>query len=103
MKELRKIQDDKRAKEQAVNSLESFIYETQEKLYEEEYEACSLEEDRDAIRANLSEASDWIYDVDADANATVSIVCCDGRVKGHEKQNVFYTFNLYLTTWDSVG
>lgn len=71
LKELRKIQDAKRAKEHAVNNLESFIYETQEKLYQEDYEACSLEEERELIKANLSEASDWIYDVDADANATV--------------------------------
>lgn len=73
LKDLRRIQEAKRAKEQAVNNLESFIYETQEKLYEEEYLVCSLEEERDLIRANLSEASDWVYDVDADANATVRV------------------------------
>ncbi|XP_071842320.1 hypoxia up-regulated protein 1-like isoform X2 [Apostichopus japonicus] len=71
LKDLRRIQEAKRAKEQAVNNLESFIYETQEKLYEDEYLVCSLEEERDLIRANLSEASDWVYEVDADTNATV--------------------------------
>ncbi|XP_033641223.1 hypoxia up-regulated protein 1-like [Asterias rubens] len=71
LKELRKREEERIAKEQAMNSLESFIYSMQEKLYEEEYEKCSTEAQREKISTKLREASDWLYEVEDDAFHTV--------------------------------
>lgn len=72
LKELKKKEEAKVEKEKALNKLESFIYETQEKLYDETYEECSVEEERETIRTSLSEASDWLYEQPDDAEASVS-------------------------------
>ena len=64
IKELKKKDEEKLKLEKAQNELESFIINTQEKLYEEEWEKCSTEENREEIRTKLSEASDWLYEVD---------------------------------------
>ncbi|XP_069750773.1 hypoxia up-regulated protein 1 isoform X2 [Narcine bancroftii] len=46
--------------EKAANSLEAFIFETQDKLYQEEYQLVSTQDERDQISAKLSEASNWL-------------------------------------------
>ncbi|GFY46406.1 hypoxia up-regulated protein 1 [Trichonephila inaurata madagascariensis] len=48
------------AKAKAKNSLESFIVETKDKLYNEEYEKASTDKERTNILQKLSEASDWL-------------------------------------------
>lgn len=46
----------------AFNDLESYVIDIEAKLWEEVYEACSTEEEREKIRAKCSEVSDWLYD-----------------------------------------
>ncbi|CAG0888377.1 unnamed protein product [Cyprideis torosa] len=48
--------------ESSRNSLESFVLEVQEKLYEDDFEKCSTEEEREKLRAACSEISDWLYE-----------------------------------------
>ena len=36
----------------------------QDKLYQEDYEKCSTEEERTQLQANFSAASDWLYEQD---------------------------------------
>ena len=50
--------------EKAQNELESFIISSQEKLYDDLWQKCSTEEERENIAAKLSAASDWLYEVD---------------------------------------
>ncbi|XP_068023954.1 hypoxia up-regulated protein 1 isoform X2 [Melanerpes formicivorus] len=63
---MKKLQDltvrdlEKQEREKSANSLESFIFETQDKLYQEEYQFVSTEEQRDDISKKLSEASNWM-------------------------------------------
>ncbi|NXG93211.1 HYOU1 protein, partial [Stercorarius parasiticus] len=63
---MKKLQDltvrdlEKQEREKSANSLESFIFETQDKLYQEEYQFVSTEEQRDEISKKLSEASSWV-------------------------------------------
>uniref|UniRef100_A0A8V5HC86 Hypoxia up-regulated protein 1 n=1 Tax=Melopsittacus undulatus TaxID=13146 RepID=A0A8V5HC86_MELUD len=63
---LKKLQDltvrdlEKQEREKSANSLESFIFETQDKLYQEEYQFVSTEEQREEIYKKLSEASSWM-------------------------------------------
>eukprot|EP00058_Branchiostoma_floridae_P024583 XP_002610073.1 hypothetical protein BRAFLDRAFT_125669 [Branchiostoma floridae] len=59
-------------KAKALNTLESYIVDMQDKLYQEEYEACAVEEERDQIRARLSEMSDWLYE-DESESATPAV------------------------------
>ncbi|NXU59802.1 HYOU1 protein, partial [Turnix velox] len=63
---MKKLQDltvrdlEKQEREKSANSLESFIFETQDKLYQEEYQLVSTEEQREEIAKKLSEASSWM-------------------------------------------
>lgn len=53
------------------NELESFIFDTQDKLYQEIYEKCSTDEEREKIRTKFSEVSDWLYEQEEDAERKV--------------------------------
>lgn len=56
---------EKKEREAALNSLESFIYDKQDKLYEEGgYKETLSEEDREKFSASLSAASDFLWDVE---------------------------------------
>ncbi|XP_074833041.1 hypoxia up-regulated protein 1 [Carettochelys insculpta] len=63
---MKKLQDltirdlEKQEREKSANSLEAFIFETQDKLYQEEYQFVSTEEEREEISRKLSEASNWM-------------------------------------------
>ncbi|KAL8173441.1 UNVERIFIED_CONTAM: Hypoxia up-regulated protein 1 [Gekko kuhli] len=63
---IKKLQDltardlEKQERERSANSLEAFIFETQDKLYQEEYQLVSSEAEREGIFQKLSEASTWM-------------------------------------------
>ncbi|XP_053126053.1 hypoxia up-regulated protein 1 isoform X2 [Hemicordylus capensis] len=63
---IKKLQDltardlEKQERERSANSLEAFIFETQDKLDQEEYRFVSTEEEREEISKKLSEASSWM-------------------------------------------
>ncbi|CAM2107816.1 unnamed protein product [Caretta caretta] len=63
---VKKLQDltvrdlEKQEREKSANSLEAFIFETKDKLYQEEYQFVSTEEQREEISRKLSEASNWM-------------------------------------------
>uniref|UniRef100_A0ABI7ZPM6 Hypoxia up-regulated protein 1 n=1 Tax=Felis catus TaxID=9685 RepID=A0ABI7ZPM6_FELCA len=65
---VQKLQDltsrdlEKQEREKAANSLEAFIFETQDKLYQPEYQEVSTEEQREEISGKLSAASAWLED-----------------------------------------
>uniref|UniRef100_L7M9E8 Hypoxia up-regulated protein 1 n=1 Tax=Rhipicephalus pulchellus TaxID=72859 RepID=L7M9E8_RHIPC len=50
----------KLARDHARNALESFLHETKDKMYSEEYEKASTEVERQNIIAKLTEGSDWL-------------------------------------------
>lgn len=50
----------KLARDHARNALESFLHETKDKMYSEEYEKASTEVERQNIIAKLTEDSDWL-------------------------------------------
>nr|XP_060643609.1 hypoxia up-regulated protein 1 [Anolis sagrei ordinatus] len=51
---------EKQEREKSANSLEAFVFETQDKLYQEEYQFVSTEEEREEIAKKLSEVSSWM-------------------------------------------
>uniref|UniRef100_A0A8C3WNR0 Hypoxia up-regulated protein 1 n=1 Tax=Catagonus wagneri TaxID=51154 RepID=A0A8C3WNR0_9CETA len=53
---------EKQEREKVANSLEAFIFETQDKLYQPEYQEVSTEEQREDISGKLSAASSWLED-----------------------------------------
>ncbi|XP_029813132.1 hypoxia up-regulated protein 1 isoform X1 [Suricata suricatta] len=65
---VQKLQDltsrdlEKQEREKAANSLEAFIFETQDKLYQPEYREVSTEEQREEISGKLGAASAWLED-----------------------------------------
>ncbi|KAI3373683.1 hypothetical protein L3Q82_021961 [Scortum barcoo] len=50
----------KQEREKTLNSLEAFIFETQDKLYQEDFQLVVSEEEKEQISAKLSEASEWM-------------------------------------------
>ncbi|XP_061557914.1 hypoxia up-regulated protein 1 [Phycodurus eques] len=52
----------KQVREKMLNSLEAFIFETQDKLYQEDYQLVVTEEEREQISSKLNEASVWMDD-----------------------------------------
>lgn len=67
---LRQREQEKRATAEAKNGLEAYIYATKDKLEDAEgVVKVSTEEQRDAFRAELSEAEDWLYMDGADSSA----------------------------------
>nr|XP_040038748.1 hypoxia up-regulated protein 1 [Gasterosteus aculeatus aculeatus] len=50
----------KQEREKSLNSLEAFIFETQDKLYQEDYQQVVSEEEKEQISSKLSEASEWM-------------------------------------------
>jgi hypoxia up-regulated 1 len=52
----------RKAREEARNHLEAFVYRIQDFLYDDTVELVSTEEDRENLREHLSAASDWLYE-----------------------------------------
>lgn len=50
----------KQEREKTLNSLEAFIFETQDKLYQEDYQWVVTEEEQEQISAKLKEVSEWM-------------------------------------------
>ncbi|CAN9501396.1 unnamed protein product [Ophioblennius macclurei] len=50
----------KQEREKTLNSLEAFIFETQDKLYQEEYQQVVSKEEQEQISVKLREASEWM-------------------------------------------
>uniref|UniRef100_H3CT55 Hypoxia up-regulated protein 1 n=1 Tax=Tetraodon nigroviridis TaxID=99883 RepID=H3CT55_TETNG len=50
----------KHEREKTLNSLEAFIFETQDKLYQEEYQFVVSEEEKEQISGKLRDASEWM-------------------------------------------
>ncbi|KAF3706804.1 Hypoxia up-regulated protein 1 Precursor [Channa argus] len=50
----------KQEREKALNSLEAFIFETQDKLYQDDYQLVLSEDDKGHISTKLKEASEWM-------------------------------------------
>uniref|UniRef100_A0A8C7CT47 Hypoxia up-regulated protein 1 n=1 Tax=Oncorhynchus kisutch TaxID=8019 RepID=A0A8C7CT47_ONCKI len=50
----------KQEREKTLNSLEAFLFDTQDKMYQEEYQAVVLEEEKENILAKLSQVSTWM-------------------------------------------
>ena len=73
LKELKKKDEDKKKLEHAMNDLESFIIDAQDKLVQDVYVECSTEEERETMTSQLSQAGDWIYDYDGEQTAKVRL------------------------------
>uniref|UniRef100_A0A4W3J2Q0 Hypoxia up-regulated protein 1 n=1 Tax=Callorhinchus milii TaxID=7868 RepID=A0A4W3J2Q0_CALMI len=59
---------EKQEREKVANTLEAFIFETQDKLHQDEYQAVSAQDGRDQISAKLSEVSTWLEEEGYTAN-----------------------------------
>ncbi|KAK7904314.1 hypothetical protein WMY93_016921 [Mugilogobius chulae] len=50
----------KQEREKTLNNLEAFIFETQDKMYQDDYQLVVSEEEQEQILAKLKEASEWM-------------------------------------------
>ncbi|XP_028128595.2 hypoxia up-regulated protein 1 [Diabrotica virgifera virgifera] len=66
---LDKIEMEINRKATAMNNLESFVIDMQNKLYEDEYTEATTVEEQEKIKTACSEISEWLYDEGSDADA----------------------------------
>ncbi|XP_055958763.1 hypoxia up-regulated protein 1 isoform X2 [Patella vulgata] len=66
LKELRKLDLEKVELEKAKNSLESYIFDMQDKMSQEDYMTCSTTEEQENMSKLFSESSDWLYETPED-------------------------------------
>lgn len=69
IEKLDKIEKEINRRATALNNLESFVIDVQNKLYEDEYAQSGTEEEIEKIRTACSEVSDWLYEDGSDADA----------------------------------
>jgi len=69
--ELKKRDIEKHKLEKVKNDLESFWINTRDKLWQDAYEKCSTEEEREEWRTLLSAAEDWFYETEEDTKRSV--------------------------------
>lgn len=62
---------EKARRENALNNLESFVIDAQQKLDSEEYSAAATNEEAEQIRKACTEISDWLYEDGFGAQAEV--------------------------------
>lgn len=67
--ELNKIEYDINRRASALNNLESFVIDVQNKLYEDEFAEAATEDEAEKIKKSCSEVSDWLYEDGSDADA----------------------------------
>jgi len=60
LEDLDKADEERHEHETALNELQSFVYDMQDKLYMEEYETASTDEEKEKIKALCSETSEWL-------------------------------------------
>lgn len=61
----------KARRENALNSLESFVIDAQQKLQSDEYKVAIIPEDAEKIKKTMTEVSDWLYEDGYDASSEV--------------------------------
>lgn len=71
LKSLNAVDQQKARRENAMNSLEAFVIDAQQKLESDEYKAAIIPEDAAKIKKTMTEVSDWLYDDGFDASSEV--------------------------------
>lgn len=69
IQQLDQIERDINRRASALNNLESFVIDVQNKLYEDEYAQAATEEEVEKIRQACTEVSDWLYEDGSNADA----------------------------------
>ncbi|KAL1506385.1 hypothetical protein ABEB36_005758 [Hypothenemus hampei] len=69
IQKLDQVERDINRRATALNNLESFIIDVQNKLYDDEYVEAANEEETEKIRKACSEVSDWLYEDGSEADA----------------------------------
>ncbi|KAG4073249.1 hypothetical protein HA402_008595 [Bradysia odoriphaga] len=79
-------------RETAMNALETFVIDSNQKLEEEEYASCATEEEIEAVRKACADVSDWMYEDGENAEAEVY----EDKLKELEK----LTNDIYARHWE---
>lgn len=71
LKTLNAVDQQKARRENALNSLESFVIDAQQKLESDEYKAAIVPEEAENIKKTMNEVSEWLYEDGFDASTDV--------------------------------
>jgi len=73
---LKKLEEEKHLLSKLKNEIEAFVFDAQDRLEQRDYKLCSTEDERVAITAKLSEASDWLIEQEDSTPRKVVVVSC---------------------------
>ena len=73
--QMKKLEEEKHLLAKVKNEIEAFVFDAQDRLEQRDYKVCSTEDERVAIAAKLSEASDWLIEQEDSTPRKVVIVC----------------------------
>ncbi|KAK4297071.1 hypothetical protein Pmani_030475 [Petrolisthes manimaculis] len=62
LEDINTAETNRRERESARNTLESYIMDAQDRLYQKEYEAATTEQERDNIRQLCTQLDEWLYE-----------------------------------------
>lgn len=79
-------------RETALNALETFVIDSNQKLDEEEYASCATEEEIEAVRKACADVSEWMYEDGENAEAEVY----EEKLKELQK----LTNDIYARHWE---
>uniref|UniRef100_A0A6B2EBB5 Hypoxia up-regulated protein 1 n=1 Tax=Phlebotomus kandelakii TaxID=1109342 RepID=A0A6B2EBB5_9DIPT len=83
---------DRTRRETALNAVESFVIETNQRMEQKEYSSCALPEEIENIQKSCAETSDWLYEDGSDADAKTY----EARLKELQK----LTNDVYSRHWE---
>uniref|UniRef100_A0A1L8DU22 Hypoxia up-regulated protein 1 n=1 Tax=Nyssomyia neivai TaxID=330878 RepID=A0A1L8DU22_9DIPT len=66
---LDKIEKERTRRETALNALESFVIEANQRMDQKEYSSCAVAEEIEQIQKSCAETSDWLYEDGSEADA----------------------------------
>lgn len=69
LQKLNNVERELNRRASALNNLESFVIDIQNKLYEDEYSEASTQEEIEKIKTACSEISEWLYEDGSEADA----------------------------------
>jgi len=91
---IKEKEKEKRKRAASINSLETFIFDTRDKLSQDEFVKCSTDEEREKIKAKIDEADAWLSEADdkietkafVDKLTDLKAVCKDTFFRINEKR-----------------
>ena len=91
LKTIKEKEKEKKSRAAAINALEAFIFDTRDKLEQDEFIKCSTEDERATLKQKIEEADAWLGD--ADDSVAVKAISDKLQELKNTGKDVFFRIN----------